>query len=461
MAAALFAGDWVLAAEAFSGDEAAGTLLPSLILDSIPVSLVRSVTEEEQLQRQLLLLEKERQEHTANLEKLINERDTVIFTTSDVSSRRDKIADFEKKITDERTSIQENLEKCGSLETDSSAFSEKLEETVVLWKGSSDSLYTRKDAVEPADINALITGSVQIREGFLYVKAGLLIYPGEIACNEIVAAGTLSDAASVAEELASALVDTIVNATPVSLAFSIEPAVAAQKAEVTVDGMIVQNPGTFHAFQSGIHTITVEAPGYERQSFTYDFSETPRYRVDVVLPVQNAVQLDLNALSASGQPAEDAQVWITGKNAGKAPVSVTVNDRQILGVIQGNNGVQTFFTLDPAGKNMSASVLLREESSQSRIEKSRKNLYTSYGLLLLSLPFTFYFYGRLSDAYDAYTNGIPAVSTADEFYKWQKIERISFGVSIGCGVNMIYRIVRYMLDADSVLPEKADSDKEE
>ncbi len=453
MAAALFADDWVLAAEAFSGDEAVGTLMPSLILDSIPASLVRSVSDREQIFRELLSLEKEQASYSSSLDKLLRERDSVIFTTKEASARRDKIADYEKKIAQERERLQENLEQQEKVESGEVVF-EHLEENVVLWKKDSGSLYTKSGTSEPTDIRALITGSVQVRQGFMYVKAGLVIYPGTIVCNEVVAAGTIADAADIAEELASAFVDTIVNATPVSLKFSIEPAVAKKKAEVTVDGMPVQNPEMPHNYQSGIHTITIEAPGYEKQMFTRDFSDATQYQIDAFLPLQNSVNLQLTALSPDGTTAEDATVWIAGKNAGIAPANVTVNGRQVLGLLQGPDGVPTYFALDTGGRNMSANILMREESSQSRIEKSRKNLYTSYGLLLMSLPFTFYFYGRMNDAAYAYNQGLQLQSLADDFKKWQILERISLGVTIGCGGNMIYRLIKYMIDADSVLPEK-------
>lgn len=466
MAAALFADDWVLAAEAFDGDEAVGTLMPSLILDAIPTTLIRTVSEEEQVFRKLLNLEKELASKKTELEKLVSERDAVIFTTPDEAGRRTKIAEYEKKIADARTVVQNKQDEISALEAfDFSAAAgkddfEKLEESVTFWNKSTSSLYSRpsEEDKEPSDINALITGSVQVRNGFLYVKAGLLVYPGTIVCNEIVTAGPLSDAALIAEEIASSLVDTIVNAKPVSLSFTVGPAAARKNAEVTVDGMNVQNPESLHTFQSGIHTITVEAPGYAKQTFTRDFSESPRYRIDVQLPQLNSVNLEL---TASGPSAENAQVWVAGKSAGLLPAKVTVNGQQVLGLIQDENGISTYFALDTAGRDMTAGIKLRQESSQSRIEKARKSLYTSYGLLLVSLPFSFYFYGRMDDAYKAYTNDLQTMSTADEFYKWQKLERISVCVSIGLGVNMICRMVKYMLAADSVLPEQAEQDKDE
>lgn len=459
-AASLFADDWVLAAEAFSGDETAGTLMPSLILDSIPEHLVRTVTDEEQTFRRLLVVEKDVQSHQAALDKLIRERDTVIFTTEDIQQRRDKIADYEKKIAEERASLKLAEDESALLEEGGVTF-EKLEENVVLWKNSAGTLYKRGNSGDPSDIRALISGSVQERNGYLYVKAALTVYPGAVACKELVAAGTLSDAATIAEELASALVDQIVNAVPVSLVFSISPAEAARNAEVTVDGAKIMNPEVYHAFQSGIHTVTIEAPGFEKQTFTRDFSDASRYQIDAVLPAVNPVNLNLAVFSTDGTPADNAQVWIAGKNAGIAPVSVSVNGRQIFGVVQGTDGVSSYFTISASGESIRTAVTLQNETSQSRIEKSRKSLYTSYGLLLLSLPFTFYFYGRMTDAYNAYTYGSQATTTADDFYKWQKIERVSMCVSVGFGVNMIYRLVRYVMDADSVLPEEAEPEKEE
>ena len=465
MAAAVFADDWVLAAEAFTGDETVGTLMPSLILDAIPTSLVHTVSGQEQVFRELLSLEKERSSKQTELDKLITERDAVIFTVKDETSRRDKIAEYDGKIKNLREIISGNLSQTEALENrllteESVSDSEHLEENVVLWNKSTDILYKRTDK-EPEDIRALITGSVQVRNGFVYVKAGLLVYPGSVVCNEVTVAGSLSDTALIAEEVAASLVDVIVNAKPVSLSFVIGPAAALKNAEVTVDGTNVQNPAGLHAFQSGIHTITVEAPGYEKQIFTRDFSEAPHYRIEVQLPLLNQVSLQLTALSEAGIPARNAQVWIAGRNAGPAPVSVTVNGRQVLGLVQDESGIPTYFAIDTQGSDVSAGVLMRQESSQSRIEKARKSLYTSYGLLLVALPFTFYFYGRMNDAYIAYTSGVQTKSTADEFYKWQKLERISFGVSIVLGGNMIYRMVKYMLAADSVLPETAEPDKEE
>ena len=88
----------------------------------------------------------------------------------------------------------------------------------------------------------------------------------------------------------------------------------------------------------------------------------------------------------------------------------------------------------------------------SYIDKRRKWMYGAYSLLIVSLIPTFYTYGNFQNQVTLYNNNLTEYYTAS---RWQDASNITRLISIGCGIFWGYELVRYMLAANTVLPQTA------
>ena len=91
------------------------------------------------------------------------------------------------------------------------------------------------------------------------------------------------------------------------------------------------------------------------------------------------------------------------------------------------------------------------------IEKHRRNMYTAYSAFILSLPLSFYTYGRFVNSYNANLFGDIDTESART---WQQYCWAAVGVSAVLGAVFSYQLVRYLLSANAVLPEDAERDYE-
>ena len=110
----------------------------------------------------------------------------------------------------------------------------------------------------------------------------------------------------------------------------------------------------------------------------------------------------------------------------------------------------TFFRI--TGSSMKP-VIIKTESSTDLIEKARKRMYTSYGILLSTLPFSFYADGRLSDINNSINSGLYTDELVEKYNTWKTAYRISIGTSLVAGINMIIQLGRYIYTANTVLPQ--------
>ena len=88
----------------------------------------------------------------------------------------------------------------------------------------------------------------------------------------------------------------------------------------------------------------------------------------------------------------------------------------------------------------------------SYIDKRRKIMYASYSLFMVSLIPTFYTYGNYQNYVNLYKNYQVDYETAK---KWQDATNVTRIISIGAGVLWGYELVRYLIAANSVLPQNA------
>ena len=80
-------------------------------------------------------------------------------------------------------------------------------------------------------------------------------------------------------------------------------------------------------------------------------------------------------------------------------------------------------------------------------------MYTSYGVLLLTLPLSFYSNGRLGDVTNIINSGVKTEELIQKYNFWNATSKISTGISISAGINLLIQLGRYIYTANTVLPQ--------
>ena len=93
----------------------------------------------------------------------------------------------------------------------------------------------------------------------------------------------------------------------------------------------------------------------------------------------------------------------------------------------------------------------------SYIDTRRKWMYGAYSVFMISLIPAFYSNGKFKNSLQLYNNGQEDYAAAQ---RWQTAMNVTRIVAIGCGVFWGYELVRYLIAANSVLPENARNEKE-
>ena len=170
-------------------------------------------------------------------------------------------------------------------------------ETVVVYKNDSSALFSPSETAEKdgitsrayekelgtAKINGLLSGSIRMYGDYVAVTTELRIYPGAKLAGTVTEVGTVSDQMDLAERIVQQLVPVIANSLPVQLHFEILPEEIAEKAHLTLDGLVYSKIPTDLQVDASIHTINVSAKGYDTASFTYKFEGNERYTIRISL----------------------------------------------------------------------------------------------------------------------------------------------------------------------------------
>lgn len=83
-------------------------------------------------------------------------------------------------------------------------------------------------------------------------------------------------------------------------------------------------------------------------------------------------------------------------------------------------------------------------------------MYTAYTALILSLPFSFYYYGNYINRLNGNANGI---IPPEDVNKWRSKALVSVGISVSLGAVFGYELVRYLHSANDALPENVKPEK--
>ena len=512
--------NWVLAAEKFtytnksldSVYDGIATLLPTRILGSTGNSLFRTVFVDESYERNLYSLKNDRSSLFLQLSGEIKKRDAIVLSNYDkhklkteLKKQDDNIESIKKKLDEniakqkEQDELFANFVQSGNeinektpqseLEKYASFFKnfiyENQEEAVIeqitFYKNDVSSLYTpgKEAAAEGysgitfekemlnAKINGLISGEITVYDEYIYVAVSLYIYPGAKCITTVSEVGTIDELDFIAESLGQQLIPSLTNSMPISLKVKINPPDAAGSVQMYIDGNLIQNINNEVNLDSGVHFIQFSATNYKSAGTSYFFAGNKKYMVEVNLKevVQGEMFVTDTAPEAKNnliskienlfEPSVEAlngSFYINGVLTDKSEdkSKIQINGDLILGQFVSENGESSFYYI-PSEQSVPNQLLYVKPETFNRndyIEKHRRRMYTAYSGLVVSLIPYFVTKGQFQNHL--------AAREDEKAYIWNIANKVSAGISIGCGIWLTYELVRYFMAADSVIPQKAE-----
>ncbi len=460
-------------------------------------ALVLSKKNPRDLEKALLEQEKKIKELEDKIEKSLAETDKEI-AASEQKIKREERRDSQKPVTEDE-STGDTSESDGEIEESNGEkknrrfpfpfhFFNKNEENkivsenVVLYQNDTSKLFTPTEAaieagydswafskeVITAKINGLITGKIVTYGEYAAITVELFTYPGAKSIGAVTDVGLLTDLLPFARRLVQGLTPKIANNIPIELEFEIEPPEARANCRIMVDGVvkvIKQKEIEPMIVDAGIHTVSIEADGFERAMVTYKFSGDNRFFVHAeLLPkISGSINIRLKKF-------QDGIFYAYGLesapyNDENTQAKLSVNGKNVLGVFEisdvneeNKNESRAFYriTHDKAVDGANLIVNAKPFDRAKNIDKRRRRMYGAYSALICSLPFTFYCTGRFTAANNGFSFGRTDYEEAD---RWQKRSYAALGVTAVFGTWTIFELVRYLHAANQVLPAEAKIDK--
>ena len=505
----LQADTWTLACQKFTFSQKGAdtsvnariaTVLPELILEQIAQNGIRSVSFQEQLDRELYALQTERLSLFLQLSKETKTRDALVLSKDkprelkkSIKEEQEKIEEIEKKIDENLDSVKETQEKYQKqialeneenpqqkrenplffLERPFRLFEkdeerlEKKTETVEIYKNDNTKLfapsqkalnegtdsYAFNKEVTDAKINGLLTGEITIFGEYISVTVKLSLFPGNNCTATVTEVGNSSDLISIAQNIMRGLTPAVANSIPVKIKVEIEPPQARSTAVVSVDGVIVPLTDDI-VVDAGIHSVSISAGGYEKQTVNYAFAGEELFIVKTTLQplVMGSLEICLKKMGRGVfyfNAMDSASVDEENRYA-----SASVNGKPILSIYKDEDGNSAFVYISEKlakDENLLA-VNAKPYDREKNIDKRRRRMYTAYSALICSLVPTFYTIGNFTSLNNSYASG---GASYDEVLKWQKYSYYTIGVSCTAGVWFGVELVRYLFAANEVLPATA------
>lgn len=491
---------WILAAQKFEIEEykehsaaleSAAAVIPKLILEQISLDTKRTVLRDERLSQKLDSLLTERLSLFLDLSKEVKSRDALVLNNYTMFEYQSALKAQEKKIDDVQKKIDANLKAQEEAIFPEAGKKRSARKMRKLWEPESRqvSLYeqdpeklfspsdsSKKEGVDSrafakeaatAKISGLVSGSMISYGNYLSVTAELNVFPGAKKVASVTEVGALSDIRQIAKNIAFALLPKIANSMPVELEFNIFPEAAAENATLTIDSVVYRPVPKKVSLGSGFHSISVDAEGFARETFLYDFSGQSKFLVEVNFREESKGEIKL-ALSRFVPGA----MFFDGKFVGESSASdfvkvpLKVNGNTVFGYFEGTvkdkdaeggERSETMFMMIPSNLMADSAELemkLRVFDVSKNIDKRRRMLYVSYSALLLSLPFMFYCYGKFSSYQYGYSLGYGNVPR-DDVERYRNLSFVSIGLVSACGAWMLGELVAYLIAVDKILPPKA------
>lgn len=500
-------GKWVIAAQKFiyargqTKNAVTSNIeetIPINILEKISRSLERNIMPNERFERENYKLRTERQSLYLQLSSEYKKRDSLVLNNYSDMSMKSELKAEEKKIKQ----IQEKLEKniaeqkekyekaeaqmhlaAGEVDDDDNVElneaelvknliknifeqSEDLitEENIALYKDSVESLFKTTVKVKETDyteplfekevvssgINGLITGQITSYGDFISVAVDLYNYPGAKKIGSVMEVGEIKELDLITSEISRQILPMIVNTLPVKFVFSIEPEEAKEKLSIYVDDVLQKMENDTVSLDSGSHRIQFVSEGYKSAGVTYFFEGNKKYNIEVKFerPVIGHIQLQLkNELPGNIYANAEPALKFDDRNS-----QISINGNTILGEFITEDNETAFFYI-PKKQTFDGSAVTLNPKPRDRTEyvnTRRKWMYGAYTVFMISLIPTFYTFGNFQINKDLYSKHQIDFETAK---RWQTASNISSTISICCGVFWGIELIRYLVAANSVLPQ--------
>lgn len=305
-------------------------------------------------------------------------------------------------------------------------------------------------------ISGLITGSIEDIGGYLLVTVSLDTGYGKASELLIREAMPYDGIEQIIYRISADILPEIANRNPVAINFTVNP----PKAKVFIDDRLVLDHSVPVIVFSGEHTIQVSAPGYAFAERKAGFDTRDSYSITIDLEKISTVTVSFDTSHMS------ADLFFQTKYFGTTELIAEIPAEKIIGeAINGNIKTYFIYPYEEEKNNNLRSMLIPVNTinTEQRIEKQRKVLYWSLGLLYISLPVSMISYGIVSNKIQAYNNGKIGDSPKDieEINRWSLVSDVSQGVSVALGVNFVFQLVRYIIAANQAIPKYAvEQDKE-
>ncbi len=499
---------WVIAAEQFEVNqinqndkflEGISKTIPQLILEKLDANIVRNIYPDEKFERKQYELKKERMSLFLQLSSLTKTRDSFVLYNYTENELKLKQREQDKKINDVKKKINENLEKLkeseAQFEEDVKNYNSKQNQSkndfqkfVDLFKhffSSKDDLYTTEDVVfynnsfsnlyvrpakligKPyeskefelemvnAKINTLLTGKINKVGDFYSITVDAYLYPGAKKIITVTDVGSANDFEMICTNIARSIIPVLSNAIPVEIVLNItNEDIKFDQIDFFIDDALQSNVSDQIIVQSGVHYIQFVCPGYKSISTSYYFEGNKKYKIDITFEKEDIKTLNIQSIKpVQGTFYANGTVGIQ-ENEFSNKAKIKINDTLILGSFISSDGKQGFFYIPEklVIENANLAVKLNLQNKGETVESRRKKMYWSYSLLTISLMPTLFTYGNLNSSINRYNNGKESLSTVKN---WQTGFYVSAGISIGCGIFFVYELVRYLMAANQVVPNKA------
>ena len=499
---------WVIAAEQFEVNqinqndkflEGISKTIPQLILEKLDANIVRNIYPDEKFERKQYELKKERMSLFLQLSSLTKTRDSFVLYNYTENELKLKQREQDKKINDVKKKINENLEKLKEsevqFEEDVKNYNSKQNQSkndfqkfVDLFKhffSSKDDLYTTEDVafynnsfsnlyVRPAKligkpyeskefelemvnakINTLLTGKINKVGDFYSITVDAYLYPGAKKIITVTDVGSANDFEMICTNIARSIIPVLSNAIPVEIVLNItNEDIKFDQIDFFIDDALQSNVSDQIIVQSGVHYIQFVCPGYKSISTSYYFEGNKKYKIDITFEKEDIKTLNIQSIKpVQGTFYANGTVGIQ-ENEFSNKAKIKINDTLILGSFISSDGKQGFFYIPEklVIENANLAVKLNLQNKGETVESRRKKMYWSYSLLTISLMPTLFTYGNLNSSINRYNNGKESLSTVKN---WQTGFYVSAGISIGCGIFFVYELVRYLMAANQVVPNKA------
>ena len=471
--------DWVVASQAFTYSQnqdsavtrALSKTFPQKILENILQYSSREILQDELNQRKLYELQTQRTSLFLQLSSEIKKRDALVLSYSEKKVYEKKLKEAEQKISEIKKNIQKNLETQKSvLENNyekekkyTDFISQKFEkeeskviENICIYKNDSSVMFEKKDddisfekSIVNEKINALLTGHINVYSKYITVTVELTAYPGEKSIIVVKDYGLIDEIDIIAQNIVFQMNNAITNYLPSTIKF-----VDFEKdIDIYLDNSLLSKNQTQYIVNAGVHTLEFIKDGYKTTSTSYYFEGNKTYNIKVNLEPLEKKSIKLKIMP----PTLDGTFFVNGQEVQKKEdeYSIIVNEKKVLGQFITSDNATSFFYISEKNlqDNGQYDVSFNLGERGANIEKRRKQMYTSYSVLVTSLLPLFYCKGNVSSYVNANALGyITDASDIEKANKWIMASNVASGVSIACGVWFTYELIRYLYEANKVLP---------